>query len=95
MVDTWKVVDKKDAPPRPAKAPTSSATTNAIRELLQKMKVGQLVQIPMPELQEGQDPKNRGKGIRISVGRIASNAGIKVSSYESGEFIWVERLPNE
>lgn len=71
----YKIVSAKDAPAKPIKKqPNKSA--DYFREILLNLKPGQVAEIT-PD--EGQSQR----GIKVSVGRVASNMGMKVSSWST------------
>lgn len=92
MVDTWEVVDEKDVPPRPTPKSTATVRT-AMRDRLLTLEPGKYFKVPIPPA--GPDGKDKAKGVRITIGRAASNAGIRIDSYEADGYIWVQRLPDE
>lgn len=79
---TIKVITVKDAPPPPRKL---TEETKTILDALNALKKDELLQL---EPDEGKTVR----GLKTSVGRIASNAGLKVESYSVDDVVYVKKL---
>jgi hypothetical protein len=66
----YEIVKESEAPPIPAAAVKLSTQAKEITEMLTALLKGGVGKVPVPE---GKDAK----GLRIGIGRIASNSGYK------------------
>lgn len=78
----YKFVDEKDAPPAPKK--TGSSKAKMFIELIETLPEGKVAEID-PE--EGQSVR----GIKVSVGRVASTRGITIQSWDSDGKVYVKK----
>jgi hypothetical protein len=76
MYVPYKIVDAAEAPAKPVKSGSKSA--GYFREIILQLEPGKVAVI---EPEEAQSPR----GIKVSVGRVASSMGTKVTSWSIGD----------
>ena len=87
------IIKEEDAPAVPIKAQPKSDYALEIAATLQKLSKGGVAKVPVPEGKEA-------KGVRIGIGRIASNMGMRDQfiTYEPDppdNFVYIRKKPRK